>query len=169
MGIKNYTAERNCQIVIALLKANNIRKIVASPGATNVSFVASVQSDPFFEIYSVVDERSAAYLACGLSKESNEPVVLSCTGATSSRDYMPGLTEAFYGKLPILAITSSMTTSHVGHLFAQSTDRSTPPVDTVVSTFTLQPVKDADDEWDVTIKVNKAISCLTKMGGDQYI
>lgn len=165
MGIKNYTAERNCQIVIALLKANYIRKIVASPGATNVSFVASVQSDPYFEIYSVVDERSAAYFACGLCKESKEPVVLSCTGATSSRDYMPGLTEAFYGKLPILAITSSMTTSHVGHLYAQSTDRSTPPVDTVVDTFTLQPVKDADDEWDVTIKVNKAISCLSKNGG----
>lgn len=29
---KYYTSERNAQIVIALLKANNIRKIIVSPG-----------------------------------------------------------------------------------------------------------------------------------------
>ena len=74
---KYYTSERNAQIVIALLKANNIRKIIASPGATNITFVASIQQDPYFEIYSSVDERSAAYMACGLAAESGEPVVLS--------------------------------------------------------------------------------------------
>lgn len=31
-----YSAERNVQIVIALLKAYNIKKIVASPGTTNI-------------------------------------------------------------------------------------------------------------------------------------
>ena len=93
---KYYTSERNAQIVIALLKANNIRKIIVSPGATNITFVASIQQDPYFEIYSSVDERSAAYMACGLAAESGEPVVLSCTGATASRNYLPGLTEAFY-------------------------------------------------------------------------
>ena len=54
-----------------------------------------MQQDPFFEIYSVVNERSAVYIACGLSAESGEPVALSCTGATLSRINMPGLTEAF--------------------------------------------------------------------------
>ena len=165
MSNTKYSAERNHQIVLALLKANNIRKVIVSPGATNVSLVAGMQQDSFFELYSVVDERSAAYFACGLSKESGEAVVLSCTGATSSRDYMPGLTEAFYSKLPILAITSSMTSSHIGHLFAQVTDRSNPPQDCVVESFELQPVKDADDEWDCTIKMNKAIQFLTTNGG----
>ena len=78
-----YTDEKNVQILIALLKANGIRKIVASPGAKNITFVGSLQNDPFFEMYSVVDERSAAYMACGLAAESGEPVVLSCTGATA--------------------------------------------------------------------------------------
>ena len=47
-----YTSERNHQILIELLKRNGIKKIVTSPGGTNVTFVASVQSDPFFELYS---------------------------------------------------------------------------------------------------------------------
>ena len=55
-----YSSEKNIQIVISLLKANGIKKIVASPGATNFSFVGSLQHDPYFEIYSSVDERSAA-------------------------------------------------------------------------------------------------------------
>lgn len=51
---KFYTSERNVQIVLSLLKANGIRKIIASPGATNFTFVGSVQNDPFFEVYSAV-------------------------------------------------------------------------------------------------------------------
>ena len=94
-----YTNERNHQILIYLLKAHNIKKLIVSPGTANSVFVGSIQNDPFFEIYSCVDERSAAYMACGLSIETNEPVVISCTGATAARNYMSGATEAFYSKL----------------------------------------------------------------------
>lgn len=103
----HYTTDRSTQMVLSVLKAYGIKKIVVSPGTTNMAFVASAQSDPCFEMYSSVDERSAAYIACGLSQESGEAVVISCTGATASRDYMPGLTEAYYRKLPVLAITGS--------------------------------------------------------------
>ena len=54
-----YTAERNTQILVALLKAHGIKRIIASPGGTNIGVVASLQHDPFFELYSCVDERSA--------------------------------------------------------------------------------------------------------------
>ena len=43
-----YTNERNIQMVIALMKAHNIHKVVASPGTTNITFVASILDDPFF-------------------------------------------------------------------------------------------------------------------------
>lgn len=44
-----YTDERNVQILIALLKEHGIKKIVASPGSTNVTFVGSIQQDPFLK------------------------------------------------------------------------------------------------------------------------
>ena len=113
---KHYTAERNVQIVIALMKAHGVRYVVASPGTTNITLVGSLQQDPFFKIFSSVDERSAAYMACGIAAETGEPVALSCTGATASRNYMPGLTEAYYRKLPILAITSTQHTGRIGNL-----------------------------------------------------
>jgi len=160
-----YVSEKNHLLLLALLKAYGIRKVIASPGATNITLVASMQHDPYFEMYSCVDERSAAYMACGMAEQSGEPVVISCTGATSAREYMPGLTEAYYRKLPILAITSTQDISRVGHLIAQVTDRSERPRDIVVESVHLQTIKDKTDEWDCTIKVNKALQALIWRGG----
>lgn len=165
MENKFYTSEKNVQIVIALLKANGIKKIVASPGTTNMTFVASVQRDPFFEIYSSVDERSAAYIACGLAAESGEAVVISCTGATASRNYMPGLTEAYYRKLPILAITSHRGNHKVGHLFDQQIDRRSIPNDIANVSVTIPMVRCTEDEKTCAIEANKAILALKRHGG----
>lgn len=160
-----YTNEKNTLIVIALLKAHGIRNVIASPGNTNTAFVGSIQSDPFFKIFSSVDERSAAYIACGLAAELGEPIVISCTGATASRNYVPGLTEAYYRKLPVLAITSTQITSRIGHHIAQVIDRSTIQNDIARFSVTLPVVKDENDFWDCEIKVNKAILELKRRGG----
>lgn len=161
----NYTNERNVQIVIALLKAHGIHRIIASPGTTNMTFVVSVQNDPWFSLWSSVDERSAAYLACGMAAETGEPVVLSCTGATASRNYMPGLTEAFYRKLPVLAITSTRGNHKIGHLIDQQIDRRNIPNDIAVESVTIPTVKDSEDERFCEIETNKAILALRLNGG----
>lgn len=165
MEMKKYSTEKQAQILVALLKAHGVRKIIASPGTTNLAFVASVQYDPFFEIYSCADERSAAYMACGLAAESGEAVALSCTGATASRNYLPALTEAHYRKLPVLAVTSSQPVGRVGQHSPQMIDRSTPPADTVNLSVQLPVVKDEDDEWECTVKANNAILELRRRGG----
>lgn len=164
MSLK-YTDEKNAQIVVALLKKHNIKKIVVSPGATNIPFAQSVQYDSFFEVYSVVDERSAAYVACGLDSTSGEPVVLSCTGATASRNYLSGLTEAYYRKLPIIAITSFSGNYNIGNLVAQSIDRTVVQNDVVKLSIQLPIVKDSDDEWYTNLHVNKAILESIRNGG----
>lgn len=160
-----YVNEKNHLMLMALLKAYGIRRVIASPGGTNVTIVASMQHDPYFEMYSCVDERSAAYMACGMAEQTGEPVVINCTGATSSREYMAGLTEAYYRKLPIVAITSSQDISKVGHLATQVTDRSVHPNDIVVESVHLQTIKDETDEWDCMIKINRALQALRKHGG----
>lgn len=176
----HYTSIRNQQIVISLLKAKGIRKVIASPGTQNMSIVASMQQDSFFQMYSAADERSAAYMACGLSAESGEPVVLSCTGATASRNYIPGLTEAFYRHLPIVAITSTERTIMAGHNIAQVIDRSEIQKDVAKISVLARAVYNDDDAWDCMIQVNKALLELNhhgkgpvhinleKVGGDDF-
>lgn len=160
-----YTVEQNVQIVISLLKQNGIKRIIVSPGTTNMTFVGSIQNDPFFEIYSSPDERSAAYLACGMSSETGEPVVISCTGASASRNYMPGLTEAFYRKLPIIAITSHRGDSEIGHLIEQQIDRRKIPSDVALVSVTAPIVKDVKAEKYCIDEVNKALIVSKSSGG----
>lgn len=161
----HYTNARNVQIVIALMKAHGVKKVVASPGATDMAIVASLQQDSYFEMYSSIDERSAAYMACGMAAESGEPVAITCTGATSSRNYMPGLTEAYYRQLPILAITCSRSNANIGHYVDQVTDRTQLPSDVVMESVQAQSIHCPEDEWDVMVKVNKAMIGLTRNGG----
>lgn len=160
-----YTDERNVQIVVALLKAHGIHRVIVSPGATNMTFVVSIENDPWFQIWSSVDERSAAYLACGMAAETGEPVVISCTGATASRNYMPGLTEAYYRKLPVLAITSTRGNYQIGHLIDQQIDRRNLPNDIAMESVNIPMVKDKEDERFCEIEANKAILALKLNGG----
>lgn len=161
----HYSIEKSVQMLISLLKKHQIRKIVASPGTTNVSFIASVMQDPWFEIYSSVDERSAAYMACGLSFQSGEPVVLSCTGATASRNYLPGLTEAYYSKLPILAITATQGHAKIGHLVAQVIDRTQIQNDVAILSESITASITEDDEWSNNVKINRVLLALRHHGG----
>lgn len=165
MPEKYYSAEYGTQILIALLKEHGIRRVIASPGTTNMSFVGSIQNDSFFEIYSAADERSAAYIACGMAAEDGDPVVISCTGATASRNYLPGLTEAFYRKLPILAVTANNGLDNNGHLVSQYIDRTVIPNDVSTLSVAVPAVHDKKTAWAANVNINKAILQLKRNGG----
>lgn len=158
---RHYTAETNKLILISLLKKNNIKYIVVSPGATNFALVGSMQHDTFFEMYSCVDERAAAYMAIGIAVKTGEPVVLSCTGATASRNYMAALTEAYYRNLPILVVTSSLALSAIGHLKAQVTDRLHAPHDVVLKQYQIDNLRIGEERM-CALKINEALAFLKK-------
>ena len=165
IGDKMYTKDKNIQILISILKKNGIKKIIVSPGTNNINFVGSIQRDDYFEIYSSADERSAAYMACGMSVESGEPVVISCTGATASRNYIPALTEAFYRKIPIIAITSHSGWDYIGNLIPQQIDRRISPNDIFVKKITLNPIRAERDENSTILNINRAILAMRYKGG----
>lgn len=162
--MKKYSNDKNAQILLSLLKAHHIRKVIASPGTTNIAIVGSMQHDEYFEMYSSVDERSACYMACGLAEESGEPVMIVCTEATASRNYFPGLTEAYYRKLPILVVAGSHGEYNIGNLHTQVIDRTQSPKDTVrYSAFVNKIGNDKDELHNITI-INKALIELKRHG-----
>lgn len=166
--MKQYSNELSVQYLVALLKAHNIKRVIASPGTTALSFVASMQCDPFFEMYSCVDERSAAYMAVGLAAETNEPVVITCTGATASRNYLPALTEAYYRKLPILAVTGTQYEGRIGDLHSQLIDRSSIQKDVAVLSVHipgLVETSSCEEKRHVQVEINRAITALSRHGG----
>ena len=152
-----YTIQENVRIVIALLKQYNIRHIVVSPGGTNIPISQAVQEDSFFKCYSVPDERSAMYFAIGLHLQTGEIIATSCTSAQATRNYVPGLTEAFYKHTPILAITTAKLERFQYQDYMQAPDQCSLPKDAVKASFDLPPVTDDNTRMQVYHNAKEAI------------
>ena len=101
-----YSNIKSVQFLLAALKSYNIDKVVVSPGNSHNAIVRSLEEDDFFKTYSIVDERSAAFFACGISQELNQPVAICCTAGTAASNYLSGVTEAFRRNVPIVVITA---------------------------------------------------------------
>ena len=93
------------KILIELLKKYGVKKLVLSSGCRNVPFVSSVEVDPDFECFSVIDERNAAFFGLGLCEQLNEPVAIACTSGTAASNYVTGVTEAYYSNAPLVVLT----------------------------------------------------------------
>jgi len=156
-----YSIARNVPIVIALLKAHGINQLVLSPGGTNAAFVRGVQDDPFFNCFSIVDERSALYFAIGIYLSTGRPVAVCCTSAQATRNYIPGLTEAYYKHVPILAITFSKHPQYTYQEYMQAPDQTSLPNDAVRKTYSLPYVSNEHDRMHCERLVNEAILDLT--------
>ena len=144
--------------LIAMLKAYGINTIVASPGTQNSCFNYLVQEDNYFRCFSVLDERSAAYIASGLIHESNKPVVITCTGATASRNYLSAMTEAFYRRIPIIALTFIDAEANKYNMHAQYLDRSVTQNDVKYESIQLPPINSERDIKDTLTFLNAAFS-----------
>jgi 2-succinyl-5-enolpyruvyl-6-hydroxy-3-cyclohexene-1-carboxylate synthase len=152
-----YTAQRNIQILVSLLKQHGIRDVVLSPGSRNMGFVHSVEDDPFFRCFSVVDERSAAYVAIGIWLETQAPVAISCTSAQATRNYIPGMTEAYYRGTPLVVVNADYRLSAIGRGLMQTVEQMDLPADTRKKSVRLPDVRDETDAEYVTRLVNDAL------------
>ena len=143
--------------VIGMLKLYGIKYLVASPGTQNANFNYFLQKDNFFKCFSVVDERSASYVATGLAFEKGEPVVITCTGATASRNYLSAMTEAFYRNIPLIALTFHNPSGNEYNMTPKYLDRSVTQKDIKALYVKLPKIADANDEIECVVKLNAAL------------
>ena len=91
--------------VDALVEAG-LRDVVVSPGSRSTPLVAAVVDDPRLRDHSVIDERSAAFVALGLAQASERPVALLCTSGTAGANYYPAICEADMARVPLVILTA---------------------------------------------------------------
>ena len=104
----------------SFLHANGVRRVIASPGSRSAPLVLAFSRAAAFERYIVPDERSAAYIALGMSVARGEPVVLFCTSGTAVLNYYPAVAEAFYQQVPLFVITADRPPEWVGQQEGQT-------------------------------------------------
>ena len=159
-----YANDKMVLQLISLLKQFGIRKIVVSPGSRHNKLVHSLEGDDFFQLYIVVDERSAAFFALGLIQSSGEPVAVTCSSGTACINYGSAVVEAFYQKLPLLVLSSD----RIPELLNQNEDQMYDQLSTFTQ-FTKYhcqlPVVDSEtDEWYCNRLINEALIELNHHG-----
>ncbi|GAA1962101.1 thiamine pyrophosphate-binding protein [Agromyces allii] len=160
-----YASQRNVQILVALLKEFGVRQAVISPGSRNMALVRSLESDPYFTCHSIVDERSAVYFAIGVSTaEQNSPVLLSSTSAQATRNYIPGMTEAYHRGTPLVIVTADYDISMIGQGIMQTLDQMSIPHDAAKSSVRLPLVRTDAEAAYCTRLVNESLLELRHHG-----
>lgn len=104
--MKQFSSKRSIQILAYLLKEYGIFDIIISPGSRNAPLAVHFSEMEELNCYSIVDERSAAFVAMGMAKSSKKPVAITCTSGSAAANYYPAVTEAFYSNTPLLILTA---------------------------------------------------------------
>ncbi len=89
-----------------LLTGLGARHVILAPGSRNAPLIQLFTSDKSFSCHSVVDERAAAYVALGMARQLDEPVLVVSTSGTAVLNLGPAVAEAFQQELPLLVLTA---------------------------------------------------------------
>lgn len=88
-----------------LLRRYQVRHVVICPGSRNAPLIQVFQRDELFKCHSIVDERSAGYVALGMAKQSGQPAAVITTSGTAVLNLAPAVAEATNQKIPLIVLT----------------------------------------------------------------
>jgi 2-succinyl-5-enolpyruvyl-6-hydroxy-3-cyclohexene-1-carboxylate synthase len=83
-----------------------MRHAVASPGSRNAPLLLTLAAERRIETVSVLDERSAGFVAVGIAKSTGAPVAVTCTSGTAAANLLPAVVEAREARVPLIVLTA---------------------------------------------------------------
>lgn len=156
-----HSAIRNVSILASQLKAHGIRNVVVSSGARHTALVATLASDPFFELYSIVDERSASFFAIGIIEATGDPAAICATSGTAVANYYSAACEAFYQQLPLLILSAERNPYYLFQQEEQMIPQEGMFGQMCKASVSLPHVRDEKDAWYCERLCNDALNELT--------
>jgi 2-succinyl-5-enolpyruvyl-6-hydroxy-3-cyclohexene-1-carboxylate synthase len=94
------------RLVFATLRDAGVRDVWVSPGSRSTPFTWAALHTEGLAVRSVIDERSAAFLALGHARVTGRPSALLCTSGTAAANYFPAVVEASQSYLPLIVLTA---------------------------------------------------------------
>lgn len=79
---------------------------VICPGSRSTPLALAFAAADGIEAIPVLDERSAAFFALGIARQSKRPVVLVATSGTAGANFYPAVIEATESRVPLIVLTA---------------------------------------------------------------
>ncbi len=100
---------RNTALASALveeLARSGVERAVICPGSRSTPVALALLRERGIATTSVVDERSAAFLALGAANATGKPVAVTCTSGTAAANLHPAVCEADEAAVSLIVLTS---------------------------------------------------------------
>ncbi|MCD8482950.1 MAG: 2-succinyl-5-enolpyruvyl-6-hydroxy-3-cyclohexene-1-carboxylic-acid synthase [Verrucomicrobia bacterium] len=92
--------------VAAVLASLEVGVVVISPGSRSTPLTFACARQEGLQCLSVLDERSAGFIALGAARASRRPSVLICTSGSAAAHYLPAVIEAHESGVPLIVLTA---------------------------------------------------------------
>jgi 2-succinyl-5-enolpyruvyl-6-hydroxy-3-cyclohexene-1-carboxylate synthase len=93
-------------IFVDELARAGLRAVCIAPGSRSTPLTLAFASHPDIKVYSLLDERGAAFFALGMALAGETPVALLCTSGTATANFYPAIIEANTAHIPLLVLTT---------------------------------------------------------------
>lgn len=98
--------KKSVSLLADIFVKKGLSDIVISPGSRNAPIILAFANHPDIKALSIIDERSAAFFALGMSLEKGKAAAIACTSGSAALNYAPAIAEAYYQKIPLLIFTA---------------------------------------------------------------
>ena len=160
-----YSSKENVNILTALLVKEGITKAVVCPGSRNSPIVHNLCACPDITCYPVTDERSAGFVALGMTLADNDPVAVCVTSGSALLNIAPAAAEAYYQNRPLIIISADRPVQWIDQQDGQTIHQQNALSPNVRKNVTLPEPHDDEERWYCNRLVNEALNASTIDGG----
>ncbi len=93
-------------IFVDELARAGLKSACIAPGSRSTPLTVAFANHPAITVYSLLDERGAAFFALGLALATGQPAALVCTSGTAAANFFPAIVEANTAQVPLLVLTT---------------------------------------------------------------
>jgi len=152
-----YSDKENVNILTAVLVGHGIRHIVVCPGSRNSPLVHNFNECPDIECHQATDERSAGFIALGITIQTGRPAAVCVTSGSALLNVLPAAAEATYQHRGIIVISADRPSAWIGQLDGQTMPQADAMGDFVGLSVSLPEPNDDIRRWECNTLANKAL------------
>ena len=94
------------KVAVDQMAAYGLKHVCISPGSRSTPLATAFSENKKIIKHVIVDERSCAYFALGLAKESGIPAAIVTTSGTAAVNLYPAIVEAYLQRVPLIVCTA---------------------------------------------------------------
>lgn len=152
-----YSDTPSVNILTSLLVAHGVTHVVVCPGSRNAPLVHNFDACPDLRCIPATDERSAGFIALGLTQQTGRPAAVCVTSGSALLNVLPAAAEATYQHQGIIVISADRPAAWIGQLDGQTMPQPDALGSFVAKSVSLPAVTDDESHWHCNRLVNEAL------------